>query len=679
MGVAMRLLKSVSGNKSVVYYWKELAKVSEMKEIPIEKVYSPGDLALLRAMQSEYSTIASAQAEIAALRAGLSLRKQVAHVISDIHGDYKKLRHVINNASGSLRPLVEELFETRLSAGEIRDFLSVLYYPHEAMHLLGIPDLPDERQLAWALRTLRQQFEIVRKLSSGYRRKRAEDAFPAAFQEFFHDLLDEPYTARGEAYVETMAKSFAESGRLQAMVRAASRVVRNLSVGEIFVAGDMGDRGPRIDKVIEYLMRQPNVAITWGNHDVSWMGACLGQEAAIATVLRISLRYRRLLQIEEGYGISLQPLEKLARNVYGEDPAEHFTTKRSGDRDDLLMARMQKAIAIMLFKLEGQASLRHPEWNLDNRNLLHRMDLEKATVEIEGKSYALLDTYFPTVDFSDPYSLSPDEQECMTRLQSSFVNSKLLWDQMRYLVNHGSMWARRDDVLIFHACVPTDENGAFLPLEVNGVEYRGKALFDSINSLIRRTFRKGADERDEEADWLWYLWTGELSPLFGKDKMATFETYFVADKATQKETKNPYFDQIHDAEFCKGILREFGVSEDGLIVNGHVPVKISEGEQPVKRGGNAVTIDGAFSEVYGDHGYTLILEPNRIALAEHSHFESVEEAITTGADIIPKIRTLREYSPYRHLSDTEDGETMRETIALLERLIHAYEEGLLIG
>ncbi len=648
-----------------------------MTEFAPEKIVSSGDLAMLRAMQGSYPNIASAQAEIAALRAGLSLPKQVVHVISDIHGDYKKLRHVINNASGSLRPLVEEMFETRLSPVEIRDFLSILYYPHEAMQLLKIGALPDEAQLAWALKTLRQQFEIIRNLASGYRRKRVEAIFPVEFHEFFHDLMDEPYTSRGEAYIETMTLSFAESGSLFAMVRAASRVVRNLSVGEIFVAGDMGDRGPRIDKVIEYLMRQPHVTITWGNHDVSWMGACLGQEAAIATVLRISLRYRRLLQLEEGYGISLQPLERLAQTVYGDDPAEHFESKRSGDRDDLLMARMQKAIAIMLFKLEGQASQRHPEWNLDNRNLLHRIDRQAGTVEIDGKIFPLLDTLFPTVDPFSPYDLSPEEDECMKRLQNSFTNSRLLWDQMVYLVSHGSMWQRRDDVLIFHACVPTDEKGAFLPIEVNGVAYQGRALFEALNSLVRRAFRKGAEERDSEADWLWYLWTGALSPLFGKDKMATFETYFVEDSTTHKESKNPYFAQINDAEFCKGILREFGVSEVGLIVNGHVPVKITEGEKPVKKGGNAVTIDGAFSEVYGDHGYTLILEPDRIALAEHSHFESVEEAITTGADIIPKIDTLREYRPFRHVADTEDGETIRETIALLERLIHAYEEGLL--
>ena len=249
---------------------------------------------------------------------------------------------------------------------------------------------------------------------------------------------------------------------------------------------------------------------------------------------------------------------------------------------------------------------------------------------------------------------------------------------MRWIVSHGAMWQRRDDVLIFHGCVPADDQGDFLALKLDGAERRGRDLFEAIASLVRRAFRKGADHRDADADWLWYLWTGPLSPLFGKDKMATFETHFVAEKATHKETKNPYFELINEPEFCRKVLREFGVIDTGLIVNGHVPVKIAEGEQPVKRGGNAVTIDGAFSEAYGDHGYTLILDPARIALAEHSHFESVDEAITSGADIIPKVTTLRAYDHPRRVEDTEQGETICSTIAMLERLVHAYQEGLLV-
>ncbi len=643
-----------------------------------ERVITPGELVGLRALARQYPNVEVARSEIAACAAMLGLPKPATHVISDIHGDYRKLRHVINNASGRLRPLVEELFGSRLAPNELAAFLALLYYPQEAMQHLRDALQTQEAQGGWAQQTLRMQFDCVRRLAPVYRRGHIYALFPTPYRELFAELLDAPATLRSPDYINAMIKVFVDAGAVFEVVRAASRLVRNLSVGELFVAGDMGDRGLRIDKVIDYLMRQPHVTVTWGNHDTSWMGACLGEPTAIATVLRLSLRYQRLEQLEEGYGIFLDPLEHLARTVYGDDPAERFHAKSSGLRDDLTLARMQKATAILNFKLEGSSSRKHPEWNWEHRNLLHRIHHEAGTVEIDGQTYPLLDTHFPTLDPADPYALSPEEDACMKRLQQSFTASQALWEQMRWMVQHGAMWQRRDDTLIFHACVPCDENGEFLSLSVDGVERKGRDLFDALASLIRRAFRKGAERRDADADWMWYLWAGPLSPLFGKDRMATFETYFVADKATHKETKNAYFQLIHDADFCRKILREFGVSEDGLIVNGHVPVKIDEGEQPVKRGGNAVTIDGAFSEAYGDHGYTLILDAERISLAEHSHFTSVEESITTGADMIPKITTLREYPTVHHIGDTEDGDRLRSAITQLERLIYAYEEGMIL-
>ena len=644
----------------------------------LEQEISAQELAALRALAIRYPNVASAQSEIAACKAGLTLPKPAIHVISDIHGDYKKLRHVINNASGKLRPLVEELFGSQLSTDKMTAFLAILYYPHEATQVLRARLSTPDALAQWAREVLRMQFQLIRRLATAYRRNHVHALFPAAYKELFEELFEMPVWERDTRYIQTIIRVFVEGGAIFEVVRAASRLVRNLSVGEIFVAGDMGDRGERIDKVIDYLMRQPNVAITWGNHDTSWMGACLGEPTAIATVLRLSLRYQRLEQLEEGYGILIEPLEHLARTVYGNDPAERFHAKSSGMRDDLTMARMQKAAAILNFKLEGSSSRKHPEWNWEHRNLLHRIDSAAGTVEIDGQAYPLLDTCFPTLDPADPYALSPEENACMKRLQQSFVASQRLWEQMRWVVNHGAMWQRRDDVLIFHACVPCDEKGDYLPLKVDGIERGGKALFDALASLIRRAFRKGADNRDADADWLWYLWAGPLSPLFGKDKMATFETYFVADKATHQEVKNAYFDLIHDADFCRKILREFGVNENGLIVNGHVPVKIAEGEQPVKRGGNAVTIDGAFSEAFGDRGYTLILDADRILLAEHSHFDSVEAAITGGADMIPKVTTLRAYPEVRRVGDTEEGERLRSAITQLERLIYAYQEGLIV-
>ncbi|MCA1614292.1 MAG: fructose-1,6-bisphosphatase, partial [Acidobacteria bacterium] len=398
------------------------------------------ELSALRDLAYRYPTAAAALVEAAVLRAALSLPRETAHVVSDVHGEYKKLRHVINNASGSLRPLVASLFGDRLTPEESRELLAVLYYPRETMEHLR-PALSDaEFRRAWVRRTLRLQFEIVRGLARNYRSEHVRGLFPADAREICEELFAEPAAGRGPAYVDAMLDALAGHGRDLTAVRLTSRLVRNLSVAELIVAGDLGDRGPRIDRVIDYLMRQPNVSFAWGNHDVSWMGACLGQEALIATVLRVSLRYRQLFQLEEGYGITLSPLEQLARSAYAEDPAALFRPKRPGRRDELLISRMQKAAAVMQFKLEGQAIDRHPEWGMEPRKLLHRIDRAVGTVEIDGRAYPLRDTYFPTVEEADPYALSPEESECLERLRESFTSSERLWQHMSYVARHGAMW-----------------------------------------------------------------------------------------------------------------------------------------------------------------------------------------------------------------------------------------------
>jgi fructose-1,6-bisphosphatase-3 len=633
---------------------------------------------LLHALSLNYPTADMTIAEVAALRAALSLPKGVVHVVSDVHGEHKKLRHIINNASGSLRSLVCKLFEGKLSEAEQQELLAVLYYPRELMEHLHDEMNDRAARRVWVRAMLRRQFAIVRELARSCRLRQIYALMPSEYAELFEELLGESLTGRTQAYVDEMIDAFAEHNKDLSAVRAASRLVRNLSVSEIIVAGDLGDRGPRLDKVIDYLSEQPNVSFTWGNHDVSWMGACLGQEALIATVLRVSLRYRRLSQLEEGYGLIIAPLERLARTVYANDPCERFQTKGTGLRDDLLMAQMQKACAVMQFKLEGQTIRRHPEWDMERRNLLHRIDATNGTVEIDGRTHALLDTHLPTIDRADPYALSVEERACMDRLRQSFVSSSRLWQHMSYITRRGAMWLRRDQALIFHGCVPVDERGDFLALNVEGQEYAGRALFDALDRVVRRAMNEGAETAGARADWLWYLWTGMRSPLFGKDRMSTFENYFVADTQARKEHKNPYFKLIHEGEFCRRVAADFGITEDALIVNGHVPVKVEKGEAPVKSGGHAVTIDGAFSEAYGDRGYTLIIAPERIALAEHHHFESISDAITSGADIVPKVTTLRAHERTRLVADTEEGEVIRRRVSALERLILAYERGELL-
>lgn len=606
------------------------------------------------------------------MRSSLMLPRGVIHVISDVHGEYKKLRHVLANASGSLRPLVEEIFSGELSEVEQAQLLSVIYYPREMMEALSGQLADGATRRAWVSTTLRRQARVIRVLVRGYRAPDVEKRLEAPYQELFDELLQgEP---RGPAYVDAMLEILRSRERDFAVVRAASHLIRNLSVSEVIVAGDLGDRGPRIDRVIEALRVQPNVAFAWGNHDASWMGACLGSEALIATVLRLSLRYRRLSQLEEGYGITIAPLEKLARTVYGNDPAEHFKTKGAGLRDDLLMARMQKAAAILQFKLEGQLIARHPEWELDHRRLLHRVD-RNGNISLNGRSFPACDRNLPTVNEADPYALSEEEAVCMKRMRQSFVTSARLWEHMSFVARRGKVALVRDHALIFHGCVPVDAQGAELELAVDGQALSGKPLFDALERIVHRAFRGASRHPVKDIDWFWYLWSGPRSPLFGKDRMATFETYFVADPTAHKEVKNAYFSLIHDAEFCKRVASSWGLGSDSIIVNGHVPVHPEKGETPVKRGGNAVTIDGAFSEAYGDRGYTLILGPDGISLAEHHHFESIEDAVTQGTDIIPDVMQVVRYGVRRCVGDTDDGDRIRSEMAALEQLVAAYEHG----
>jgi len=338
---------------------------------------------------------------------------------------------------------------------------------------------------------------------------------------------------------------------------------------------------------------------------------------------------------------------------------------------------MQKALAVMQFKSEGRMFERRPEWNLDHRRLLHRINFEKGTVSIDGVEHPMLDMRLPTVDPKDPYAYSPEEQVCVNRLKESFTRSIRLRDHMQWLVRRGGMWTRRDEVLLFHACVPVDREGKPQSFGVDGKEYSGRELMDALGSVVRRAMRKRWFGLDGDADYLWYLWCGPRSPLFGKDKMTTFETHFVADKEAHKEHKNPYFDLMNDAEFIKRIGALFGCGDDVLVVNGHVPVKIEKGEQPLKKGGNAITIDGAFSRAYGDRGYTLLLKPDRIELAEHAPFKGVEAAITEDADIVPTITTIRTYEKARTIGDTDGGQRIRRAIEMLDELVRAYQEGVI--
>jgi fructose-1,6-bisphosphatase III len=640
-----------------------------------EVVAAENERAMLRLLSRDFPTVDAAIAEIARLSAVLTLPKAAIHVISDIHGEDKKLRHVINNASGTLRPLLESMFAHRMSAKEFGDFVTLCFYPAETVEYLA-KTLTDRDDLhKFAVKTIGLQFELLRVLVAKYSLKRALRVFPADYRDLLVELLDVPTTDRGPCFLHAIVNELIDNHRALHLIHISARLVRNLAVYELIIGGDCWDRGPRGDRVVDYLTHQPNVSMIWGNHDMAWLGAALGHDALICTVIRISLRYRRIGQIDEGYSIPLTPLEHIARIYYGDDPAKFFMPKASGMRSNDLVARMQKAIAVIQFKLEGQMIERNPEWKLDHRRLLHRIDYAKGTIEIDGQTYELRDKNLPTIDPADPYKLTDEEQLCMDRLRNSFLLSSKLRQHTQFLVGRGSMYLIRDNHLIFHGCVSCDEKGDFLPMTIDGHDYAGRELFREIEKVVIRALDR---RQEKDLDLLWYLWSGPRSPLFGKDRIATLERDFIADKTPHHEEKDPYFNLIHEAWFCDKVLAEFGVeAKDGLIVNGHVPVKIEKGESPMKRSGKAITIDGAFSEAYGDIGYTLVLEADKTLLATHHHFESVEAAIRDGVDIVPEVTTIRKWDKPRVMRDTERGRELSAQIAMLKRLVSAYQSNSL--
>ncbi len=614
------------------------------------------ELLHLRTLARRYPNVPAALAELANLEAVLVLPMPTVHVVSDVHGEHDKLRQVINNASGSLRPLVERV----LGGDAARELLPILYHPRETWLAF---DPARRRELL--PRVVASSATVVRELARRYTLKHVERVIPDPFDPMIRELLFGDVVGRSPTFYEQQLAPFVRHDRDLDLVRMLAHVVRNLAVGELVVAGDLGDRGPRIDKVIELLMQQPNVAITWGNHDADWMAACLGHPAAIATVVRLSLRYQRIAQLEEGYGISLKPLEQLAQAAYGDDPAARFEVKGEPTAEPRLLARMHKAAAILQFKLEGALFRRRSDWKLEHRALLHRIDPAAGTLALDGKQVPLADTRLPTIDWADPYALSADEQRCCDALQRSFTGSQPLWRHMSFVASRGQMWLRRDRCAIFHGCIPVDAAGEPLALVVDGEPRRGRAMFEAFERVVQRAFRR---REMDDIDMVFYLWTGPLSPCFGKDRMATFETYFVDDKSTHEEHKNPYFHLLGDAAFCGRVLRELGVDpEHGYIVNGHVPVKLDAGEKPIKASGRAITIDGAFAAAYGDKGFSLVLDAERMFLAQHHH-------LAPGADIIPTVSDVEVYAAPRSVGDCEKGDELRGEIAALEQLVTAFEQ-----
>ncbi len=644
------------------------------------------DLRYLKSLSNQYPTVASAATEIVNLQAILSLPKATEHFITDIHGEYDQFQHVMRNGSGAIKRKIEDEFGNAISAVEKKAIATLIYYPEQKMKQV----LKQEDNLEdWYKVTLYRLIRICKSASSKYTRSKVRKALPKDFSYVIEELLTgRPDVSDQEAYYNEIIRSVIRTGRAGELVVAFCNLIRRLVVDHLHVVGDIFDRGPYPNLVMDTLMQHHSVDIQWGNHDVYWMGAAAGSAACICNVIRISAKYGNLNLLEDSYGINLVPLARLAMSCYDKDSCSCFKLDyRESEydvRDAMLDEKMHKAITVMQFKLEGQVIMSHPEFEMDNRLLLDKIDIKKGTVTVENAEYPLRDTDFPTVDWEHPYELSPEEADVMDRLTQAFLNCEKLQKQVRFLFTQGSLYKVYNGNLLYHGCVPMNEDGSFTRVNIYGNMYEGKALYDVLENYARKGYYAiDPEEKKKGQDILWFIWENQNSPVFGKGKMTTFERYFIADKKTHEEPKNPYYRLLEQEEVVNRILAEFGLSgAEAHIINGHIPVEAKRGESPVKCGGKLLIIDGGFSKCYqsktGIAGYTLIYNSYGLVLAAHEPFESVEKAVQEGSDIVSHTILVQHVVKRKTVADTDIGRELCASIRDLENLLVAYREGVLV-
>ncbi|CDD82037.1 fructose-1 6-bisphosphatase class 3 [Bacteroides sp. CAG:462] len=641
----------------------------------------------LRLLSDRFPTIAAASTESINLEAILNLPKGTEHFLSDVHGEHEAFRHVLKNASGAVKRKVNEIFGNTLRETEKKEICTLIYYPREKLELVKAsePDMHD-----WYLTTLHQLVRVCRTVSSKYTRSKVQKALPPEFayiiQELLHESSDEP---NKHQYFHVIISTIIETHRADQFIVALCNLIQRLVIDSLHLIGDIYDRGPGAHLIMDTLCHYHNLDIQWGNHDILWMGAAAGNECCIANVLRTSLRYANLVTLEDGYGINLLPLATFAMDTYASDPCKSFLPKiEEGDkthneRTCRLISQMHKAISIIQFKLEAAMTRRHPEFDMDDRNLLGRINFEKGVLVYEGKEYELNDTNFPTVDPKDPYRLTKEEEEVIHKLHYSFVGSEKLKKHIHCLLTRGSMYLSINSNLLYHASVPLNEDGTLKEVLVHGKRYKGRQLLDKVDSLVRTAFSdEPLPEQQFAVDFIWYLWCGKNSPLFDKAKMATFERYFVKDKALHKEEKGAYYDLRDNEQVCDMILDEFGVTgEHRHLITGHVPVKTKKGEKPVKANGKLIVIDGGFSRAYqsetGIAGYTLVYHSRGLQLVQHEPFTSTQEAIREGKDIISSTQLVELSSQRVMVRDTDKGLELERQIHDLFLLLTAFRKGII--
>ena len=647
----------------------------------------------LRLLAKEYPTAAKTVTEIINLEAIMNLPKATEHFISDLHGEYDAVQHVLRNGSGNVKEKIREIFQGRLSTREMNQLATIVYYPEDKIDMI-VDSLESEEEInEFYSLTLLRITELCAFTVSKYTRSKVRKAIPADYAYIIEELLfKDTIMTNKEDYYEKIIKTVISLDRAPELIAAISHVIQRLVVDHLHVVGDIYDRGPFPDKIIDTFMDGHELDIQWGNHDVLWMGAASGSAACMANVIRICARYNNLEIIEDAYGISLRPLITFAEMVYKEDRYEPFMPKINTEDESKIfpeelrqIAKMNQAISIIQFKLEGEIIKRHPQFDMADRMVLDFINYETGTVKLDGKEYPMLCDYFPTVDPADPYRLTEEERLVVERLMTGFLNSERLQKHVQFLFSKGSMYLSYNDNLLFHGCVPLNPDGSFMELPIANVKYSGKALLDKYEEVLRKGYlnREGKKHNVRILDLIWYLWEGKASSLFGKDKMTTFERLYVAEKETHIEKKNLYYEQRDNVELSHKILKEFGLdSNKGHIINGHTPVKEKIGENPLKADGKLIVIDGGFSKAYqnttGLAGYTLLYNSFGMQLVSHQPFTSRQDAIENEKDIVSTRRIVDKELERKTVRQTDVGKKLTQQVTDLQQLLRAYKSGEIV-
>ena len=638
----------------------------------------------LQLLARNHPSIRSVSTEIINLRAIMNLPKGTEHFISDIHGEYEGFRHILRNASGSVKRKIDQALDDYVSSADRRELAALIYYPKLKLKQLQA-DQPLPRE--WYKLTLKQLVAVCRITTSKYTASKVRKMLPPDFANIILELMTTgSKDFNKEEYYGQILDAIIDTDSADRFIIAICRLIQDSVIDRLHIVGDIYDRGESPHLVMDELEKQRNVDIQWGNHDILWMGAAVGNPCCIANAVRICLRYNNYDFLENGYGINMIPLTLLALKVYADDPCSHFMPKENAgggyeEYNRALIAKMHKAITVIQFKLEGQMTLAHPEYRMEDRLLLDKIDFDRGVISLSGQEYPLTDRNFPTVDPAAPYKLTAQEQEVVDGLRSSFLGNEKLKRHIDFLYEKGSMYRYYNRVLMFHGCIPLEPDGTCMEPEIYGKPVRAKSLFDCCEELVRQArFAKDEEAKKRGADFMWYLWCGSKSPLFGKDKMATFERYFIEDKATHQEISNPYFKLVCSEELVDRILSEFGITDpEAVIVNGHIPVKIRKGENPIKVPGRLVLIDGGMSKAYqpvtGIAGYTLVYNSHQMYLSEHEPFNSAEDTVRTNSDMESKVIPFKTFTERIKISDTDQGREIAGRIADLEMLLEAYRSG----